>query len=94
MEAAALVQQLGAGMAVVTLIFWVSLLIAPEHRGRGMGFWSTAFFLGQFISPAIVGALHSASSNVLPSFLALGVVSLVGGAAALLPWGRILAAKK
>ena len=49
MTAFAISQQIGAGMAVVTLIYWVSQAMAPQHRGRGMG------LLGLGLLP---GAVH------------------------------------
>lgn len=80
----AVVQQAGAGMAIPTLIFWVSQLLPPEVRGRGMGFWVCAFFLGQFISPAIVGLMRSIAGGILPAFSIMGGIALVGAVAALL----------
>ena len=79
----AVVQQIGAGMAVPALIFWVSRLLEPEFRGRGMGFWACAFFLGQFISPAIVGLISSHADGILPAFGAMGCIALLGAAVAL-----------
>ena len=78
----AVIQQIGAGMAVPALIFWVSRLLEPEFRGRGMGFWACAFFLGQFISPAIVGLISSRAGGILAAFSAMGCVALLGGALA------------
>jgi len=83
--AVAIAQQIGAGMAVPVLIFWVSQLLAPEYRGRGMGLWACAFFLGQFLSPAIVGGIRSAADGrILPAFAAMGITALIGAAVSLL----------
>lgn len=85
----AIVQQIGAGMTVPALIFWVSQLLQPEVRGRGMGFWACAFFLGQFISPAIVGLLSSHAGGILAAFSVMGCVALAGAAAAfLIAWPK------
>jgi MFS family permease len=78
----AIVQQIGAGMMIPSLIFWVSQLLKPEIRGRGMGFWACAFFLGQFISPAIVGLLSSHVGGILGAFSVAGGVALAGAVAA------------
>lgn len=78
----AIIQQIGAGMAVPALIFWVSKLLEPEIRGRGMGFWACAFFLGQFISPAIVGLISSRAGGILVAFGVMGCISLAGAAVA------------
>lgn len=72
MAVAAVIQEVGAGMTVTGLIFWVSRLLAPEHRGRGFGMWTSAFFLAQFISPAIVGAISGATDSILHAFAIMG----------------------
>lgn len=82
MAALAMIQQVGAGMAVPSLIFWATGALSPAHRGRGMGFWAAAFFLGQFTSPILVGAARSATGGILGSFAVLGVVALVGAVVA------------
>lgn len=77
------VQQIGAGITVTALIFWVSQLLPPEHRGRGFGFWSSAFFAGQFISPLVVGGVRAATGGILATFVTLGLVAIVGALAAI-----------
>ena len=72
-------QQIGAGMAVPCLIYWVSQAMSPQHRGRGMGFWASSFFLGQFVSPAIVGVLRGQiGGDILKTFAIMGAVAAVG----------------
>ncbi|WP_137897176.1 MFS transporter [Sphingomonas sp. 2SG] len=73
----AFVQQFGAGMTVAGLIFWVSRLLPPQHRGRGFGLWTSAFFAAQFISPAIVGIIGGAGGGVLMAFTVMGALSVV-----------------
>lgn len=84
MVAVAMIQQVGAGMAIPTLIFWVSQLLPAEIRGRGMGFWACAFFLGQFVSPAIVGLVRWCTGGILPSFGVMGAVALFASVMTLL----------
>lgn len=84
MAAGLVVQQVGAGMTVVSLIAWVSTKLPFEHRGRGMGAWSSCFFLGQFVSPAIVHQVNLATGTMQGAFLAMGVIGL---AAALVAFG-------
>jgi MFS family permease len=87
MEAALIVQQTGAGMAVPVLIAWAQSKFAFQHRGRGMGIWTSAFFLGQAISPIVVGAIAQAAGSMQGAFLvggiAAGVTALAGAALAL-----------
>jgi MFS family permease len=82
MTACAFVQQMGAGMSVITLIFWITTVIPPAHRGRGMGMWVAAFFVGQFVSPLVFGATRAVGGGVLIAFLILGGVAALGATAA------------
>jgi MFS family permease len=80
----ALIQQMGAGMSVSSLIFWVAKLLPAEHRGRGMGIWVCAFFLGQFLSPVAVGALRGITGGIQGTFMFMGALSLVSAIVALI----------
>jgi len=77
-------QQTGAGMAIPALIAWSQTKFGFAHRGRGMGVWTSAFFLGQAISPIIVGNIAGAAGSMQGAFLTLG---LVGIAAAVVGFG-------
>ncbi|MTH79995.1 MFS transporter [Paracoccus aestuariivivens] len=78
MGASAFIQQIGAGMAVSAMIFWVSSLFGPAHRGRAMGAWSSAFFAGMFVSPLIFSALRGwAGDDVLYPFRVIGPIALI-----------------
>lgn len=70
-------QQTGAGMAIPALIAWSQTKFGFAHRGRGMGVWTSAFFLGQAISPIIVGNVAGAAGSMQGAFLALGLVAVV-----------------
>lgn len=75
----ALVQQIGAGLTGTALIFWASLVLPLEHRGRGYGMLWSAFFMAQFISPAIVGGISAATGGILNSFVIMGIAGTIGG---------------
>lgn len=75
--ASAWIQQLGGGMAIPILIAWGLKNVPPQYRGRGMGFWTSGFFLGQFISPLIVSGLRNVTGSLLSAFIVSGVVCLV-----------------
>ncbi len=75
----AVVQQLGCGMTMPILIAWGLNILPEEFRGRGMGFWSSAFFLGQFVSPLMVGAIKKLSGSLLNAFVVLGITCLISG---------------
>jgi MFS family permease len=77
MIAALLLQQAAAGMAVPTLIAMAQSKLPFEHRGRGMGMWASAFFLGQFVSPFFVNFARHATGSVRGAFVWAGVVSII-----------------
>lgn len=83
------IQQTGAGMAVPALIAWAQATLPFEHRGRGMGAWTTCFFTGQFASPAIVHLLFVASGTMHGAFLWAGLFGIVIAAAACLLAGAV-----
>jgi MFS family permease len=70
------VQQTAVGMAVPTLISWTQTKFSFEHRGRGMGLWTGAFFFGQFSSPWLVHRLDLATGSVKGAFTVAGCAGL------------------
>ncbi|MFB0874823.1 MULTISPECIES: MFS transporter [unclassified Sphingobium] len=82
------VQQTGAGMGVVTLIYWAQGQLPYAHRGRGMGVWTACFFFGQFVSPLIVSMVRAQTGTMQGAFLMAGIVGIAGAAAALVIIGR------
>ena len=90
MAAALIVQQTAAGMTVPTLIGWAQTKFDFQHRGRGMGIWTAAFFLAQSQSPRLVHALDIYAGSMQGAFLTAGLVGLAGAlcAFALLTMGK------
>ncbi|MDE2410236.1 MAG: MFS transporter [Sphingomonadales bacterium] len=88
MQAALIVQQTGAGMTVPALIAWAQSKFSFSHRGRGMGVWTSMFFLGQAISPVIVGDFAARLGTMQAAFLAAGLVAIAGAAAFLVGVAR------
>ena len=82
--AALTIQQAGAGMSVPALIAWTQTKLPFEHRGRGMGAWSTCFFLGQFCSPWMVHRLSVATGSMHGAFAAAGALGLLAAGVAVL----------
>ena len=74
--ASAWIQQLGCGMTMSVLIAWALNSLPFAFRGRGMGFWSSAFFLGQFISPLVVTVMRNLTGSLLNAFVAFGILCL------------------
>lgn len=68
------IQQLGCGMTIPVLIAWGLNRFPVQYRGRGMGFWTSAFFLGQFLNPAFVSLFSSFSGGILETFQLVGIL--------------------
>ncbi|MBC5766753.1 MFS transporter [Ramlibacter albus] len=83
----AFIQQTGSGIVISALIAWAQSKLAFEHRGRGMGMWVSAFFAGQFVSPAVVAMVASQIGGLKPAFVAFGALSLACAVVALLRRG-------
>lgn len=74
---AAFVASVGAGMLLPTLLAWILRELPPAVRGRGTGFWTGTFFLGQFIAPIVAVALSGQLGGSL-----INVIFLYSGFAA------------
>lgn len=71
------IQQLGCGMTVPVLISWALNILPAQYRGRGMGFWTSGFFLGQFLNPVFVSFLRNVSGSLLQTFVTVGIICFV-----------------
>lgn len=71
------IQQLGCGMTVPVLISWALNVLPAEFRGRGMGFWTSGFFLGQFLNPVFVSFLRNLTGGLLETFVLVGGICFV-----------------
>lgn len=78
------VNQIGAGMLLPTLLVWSMSILRFEFRGRGTGFWQSAFAFGQFLSPVVVTFAGQHAGGLLGAFLWLSIAAL-GGVALVLP---------
>ncbi|MBU2064984.1 MAG: MFS transporter [Gammaproteobacteria bacterium] len=70
---AVLVNGLGIGLMLPTLITWIMALVGFHQRGRAAGFFTAAIFAGEFVSPLVVLAITGGVNSVLPS--ALGIIA-------------------
>src|SRR5215510_12832063 len=50
----ALINGVGGGMLIPTLLTWNMRTLPFERRGMGTGTWTVSFFLAQFINPIVV----------------------------------------
>ena len=87
----AFVQQLANGLIVPALVAFAQSSFSFEHRGRGMGWWASAFFAAQFLSPAVVSLVRGVFGGLQPAFLVFGVVAGIGAIVTVLLRGRAAA---
>ncbi|MFV5703698.1 MFS transporter [Flavobacterium sp. XS2P12] len=71
------IQQLGCGMTIPVLTSWALTILPPQYRGRGMGIWTSGFFLGQFLNPVFVSLIRNVSGGVLQTFALVGGICFV-----------------
>ncbi|MGG5870819.1 MFS transporter [Pseudomonas peli] len=70
---AVLVNGLGIGLMLPTLITWIMSLVGFHQRGRAAGFFTAAIFAGEFVSPLVVLAITGGVNSSLPT--ALGIIA-------------------
>lgn len=67
---AVLVNGLGIGLMLPTLITWIMAQVGFHQRGRAAGWFTAAIFAGEFISPLAVLGITAGDSAALPQALA------------------------
>ncbi|MFF4341157.1 MFS transporter [Kitasatospora sp. NPDC001540] len=72
----AVVNCLGTGLLLPTLITRTMALLTPADRGRGTGLWNAAFFLGEFVCPLVLLGLAGATDGLANAVGLLGATTL------------------
>ncbi|WTT06186.1 MFS transporter [Streptomyces sp. NBC_00090] len=85
--AGAVVNCVGTGLLLPSLVTRAMSLLEFADRGRGMGLWTAAFFLGEFLCPLVLLAGKGPAGGLAPAVALLGVAA-AGLAAALLLTAR------
>ncbi len=86
------VNQIGCGMLVPSLVVWAMGRLPFEVRGRGTGLFMTGWWLGQPLSTQAVAFMRGQMDGSLPRTLQmLGILCLVAAAGALISRFRIAA---
>ncbi|MFB9883304.1 MFS transporter [Planobispora siamensis] len=75
--AGAVLTGFATGLLLPTLLTWAVNRLPFAQRGRGTGLWTGALFLGEFLSPLLVGALAAVTGGLGLSLGVIGVASLV-----------------
>ncbi|TAK54422.1 MAG: MFS transporter [Gammaproteobacteria bacterium] len=74
--AGALLNGLGAGILLPTLLCWNMCHLTQEHRALGTGAWMAAFFFGQFITPLVVVGISKWVDGLSQAIWLMGSVLL------------------
>jgi MFS family permease len=73
-----LINGLGIGLMLPTLITWIMAHVNFHQRGRAAGCFTAAIFAGEFISPLVVLGITHGVASALPHALAIvGCVQLL-----------------
>ncbi|QAY59284.1 MFS transporter [Microbacterium protaetiae] len=75
--AGAVIASFGSGLLLPSLLTWAVSTTRFEDRGRVTGWWTASFYLGQFLTPILMGAIAAVGA------LSTGV-AVVGIAAAIM----------
>jgi MFS family permease len=67
----------GTGLLLPTLLTWAVNRLTFEQRGRGTGVWTGTLFVGQFLSPILLGVVGAGLGGLQPALGVLGVAAAV-----------------
>jgi MFS family permease len=73
--AGAVIASFGAGLLLPSLVTWVVAATHFEDRGRVTGWWTAAFFLGQFLTPILIGVLSGVTGSLTVAVGAVGIAA-------------------
>ncbi|WP_062315997.1 MULTISPECIES: MFS transporter [Demequina] len=73
----AVIASAGSGLLLPTLVTWTIAPLRFEERGRSTGWWNSAFFLGQFLTPLLMTGLSNATGALTVAVGAVGVIAAV-----------------
>lgn len=76
----AVIASAGTGVLLPTLLTWAINGLSFDQRGRGTGIWTGTLFIGQFLTPIVLGATAAALGNLN---LALGSLAIACAVAVL-----------
>lgn len=83
---AALLNQVGAGIVLPTLLTWAVRGLSFEQRGRGIGIWQGVFSVGQFFMPVLMTLLSRELGGLFAALVAVGAAAAAAGLVAGAAW--------
>jgi MFS family permease len=75
----AVIACIGSGLMLPNMLAWIMRHLPDKMRGRGIGFWTGAFFLGQFVAPVIAAALTVNMGGLANMLMAYAALAAAGG---------------
>ena len=79
--AGAVIASAGTGILLPTLLTWAVSGLEFKQRGRGTGIWTGSLFVGQFLTPIVLGMAAAALGNLSTALGALGIACAVAAIA-------------
>lgn len=76
----AVIASFGSGLLLPSLLTWAVAATLFEDRGRVTGWWTAAFFLGQFLTPILMGVIGAAVGGLA---IAVGIVGIAAAVVAI-----------
>lgn len=76
----AVIACIGSGLMLPNMLAWIMRHLPDDMRGRGIGFWTGAFFLGQFVAPIIAAVLAANIGGLANMLLFYAALAAIGGA--------------
>ena len=88
--AGAVIASAGTGVLLPTLLTWAVNGLEYQQRGRGTGIWTGTLFIGQFLTPIVLGAAAAGLGSLGFALGALGVACAVALLAVLVRGPRLV----
>jgi MFS family permease len=70
-------EQMGNGIAGAAIVTWNLSCLPAEHRGKGMGLWSTFLVAGIFLSPMVFALIAGNTGGTAQGFQVLGGICVL-----------------
>lgn len=86
--AGAVIASAGTGILLPTLLTWAVSGLEFKQRGRGTGIWTGSLFVGQFLTPIVLGMAAAALGNLNTALGALGIACALAAIAVLVSHRR------
>ncbi|WP_258141770.1 MULTISPECIES: MFS transporter [unclassified Arthrobacter] len=88
--AGAVIASAGTGVLLPTLLTWAVNGLDFAQRGRGTGIWTGTLFIGQFLTPIVLGAAAAGLGNLSLALGALGMACALALVAILVRGPRLV----